>query len=127
MFYLTREYAADRLSSVYSAFCDPAAGTCSFDTELFREYLTYWKSLPTEAEYGTKSPLGQVEVTEQYRYYMDGTVPMKEFDLNTPLQMRYELGTLGTAFLAHDVPCDRQGKGSRAVLVVCQGVHAHGV
>lgn len=101
MFYLTREYAADRLSSIYGAFCDPAAGTCSFDTQLFREYLTYWKSLPAEAEYGTKSPLGQVEVTEQYRYYMDGTVPMKEFDLNTPLQMRYELGTPDTMLIGY--------------------------
>ena len=93
MFDLTREYAQSRFYAVYEAFCDTGSGTCTFDSPLFKRYLEFLLSLPAEAEYETKSPLAQVANTDRYKYYMDGSVPLKDFYMGAPLQMRYEMGT----------------------------------
>ena len=99
LFFLTREYMETYFYPVYTAFCDPESGTCSFDSPLFARYLDYLLSLPTEAEYEAKSPLGQIAPADRYKYYMDGTVPLKEFYMGDPLFMRYDMGTPDTTLI----------------------------
>jgi len=99
MFDLTKEYAETNFYSVYETFYDTQNGTCTFDSPLFKRYLTFLLSLPAEAEYEAKSPLGQVTYADRYKYYMDGTVPFKEFNLEAPLQMRYDMGTPNTTLI----------------------------
>ena len=62
----------------YLSFVDLAAGTCSFDSPEFLRWLKFLGALPAGAEYARTSPLAQVEPEEQYQFYHNGMIALRE-------------------------------------------------
>ncbi len=62
----------------YLSFVDLAPGTCSFDSPEFLRWLKFLGALPAGAEYARTSPLAQVEPEEQYQFYHNGMIALRE-------------------------------------------------
>ena len=93
MFDMTRDFAVEYMESVYSTFCDTENAVCTFDSPLFKRYLEFLLSLPTNMDY-EKTELGQVAYTDRFYYYKDGKVPLCEYSFGEGLLgLRYRFGT----------------------------------
>ncbi len=93
MFGLTQEFASEYMESVYGIFCDTENAVCTFDSPLFRRYLEFLQSLPTDEEY-ERTEIGEVAYSDWYYYHKDGTVPLREFSFGEGLLgLKYLFGT----------------------------------
>ena len=107
MFGFTREFAAEYMESVYGIFCDTENAACTFDSPLFKRYLEFLYSLPTEEEYGY-TELGQVSYSDRYYYHKDGTVPLKEYNFGGGLLgLRYAFDTKHFKLIGYPTDEDR--------------------
>ncbi len=55
----------------YSDFIDRKTHTCSFDSSLFRRYLEYLRSLPTEEEYRKLPEVGNADFDKSDELYQN--------------------------------------------------------
>ena len=62
----------------YLSFVDLSAGTSSFDSPDFLRWLNFLGAMPAGAEYVRTSLLAQVEPEEQYQFYHNGIIALRE-------------------------------------------------
>ena len=62
----------------YLSFVDLTAGTCSFDSQDFLRWLNFLDALPDQSEYVKTSPLAQVDPEEQYAFYHNNKIVLRE-------------------------------------------------
>ena len=65
----TQETLGFNVYTDYGNFIDRQNNTCSFDSDLFRRYLEYLKSLPTEKEYRTIPEIGSADFNKLDELY----------------------------------------------------------
>lgn len=75
----TRENMGGRIVRDYTDFIDPENRTCSFDSDLFKRYLSYLMSLPTNEEYKRISGIGDVPASEIGDLYRNGVFALKPY------------------------------------------------
>ena len=62
----------------YLSFVDLTAGTCSFDSPDFLRWLRFLGALPDQSEYVKTSPLAKVDPEEQYSFYHNNKIALRE-------------------------------------------------